>query len=608
MKIIKKYLNILLLTIMLFSHIITFAENVNTNNDGYAVSSDGKVKVINLSDKDKQYINNIQVNPMNKREAKGEVKQFNKDAGSRVKDLRNERNELSQEFESYKGLSDAAKGKRLDDESREIKQGFNGFYKTSENIAKMNSAFGSIRVAIYVTIINAIIELTAKCGEKISLFMTLFVAAMVTLQLIWNGFKYYVDISQQEQDINIGAFVSQQMPYICKALFIAVLLGTNLYWWLYSVVFKQLFVLLGGTIAGNMGVTFEVLVYKMVELVWLPGKILIQAAILALLLIPLITMKFWILFIFGLMLLFIVGKSLAEFVLIIIEYFIVGIFSIIVIPLSLLNITSNYGGRMIGGMLAAGINLLVGTMLMIFCVDRIAGDDITFWNILFNWQLVCRAMLHLFIFLVLLQKAKTVGNFIVNGKGVQVKGSEVVGEGIRCAYEAISLIVTIATIVASAGAGSVATAGAKAAQKTAEKAAQKAAQKVVEKVAKKAVEKVAKQAGKQLGKGVATKAVKKGAEETSKKAAKSLMKRLQDGLQKAASRKMKTKAVGQMIQKAQQNEGLQVRDFVGTMTRLAGQNKMMNSVMNAANKAKNKVDDTLDKANGESNGGNTTDE
>lgn len=428
------------------------------------------------------------------------------------------------------------------------------FFDSTSEYLKVPLIVQSLKLAAYTFIINGITRLTGVMGAKVSVFMGIFIVMLATLQLVWNGLQYYVSITKQGQEVNIVGYLSQQVPYIVRVGIISALLLTNFYWYFYSVICKNLFILLGGIFGGHAGINYTTIITQLIKIMWIPILLILKSLVLAITIIPIFTGTFWFCLILGFGLGGLVSRAVTEFVIIVIEYMVVGIFSIIVIPLALLDFTRSYGSKIIGAMLAAGINLVVGTALISFITRNANALDISFWALMFKPATAYFNLMLLFLFITLLSKTKTIGNFIIKGQGNTVKGAELVTEGLMVAFEGISSIVTIVSL--ATGIGSIVSA----AQAAAAQAAQEAAKVATKEAAKMAIKEGATQAGKEGAKQVAQEGVKQGVNSATKEAVqkatkKATLQELKQQLKKASSRRMTTQFVGKSLAQVQANNG-----------------------------------------------------
>lgn len=425
-------------------------------------------------------------------------------------------------------------------------------FDTSGEFVKIPSIVQSIKLAAYMMIINGITRLTGLLGSKVSTMMGLFIVAFATLQLIWNTFTYYVSITKQEQPVNISGYLAQQIPYIVKVAIISTLLLTNLYWYFYAIICKNLFIYLGGIFGGHAGVTYTTITTQLIKLLWMPVVLILKSLVLAITIIPIFTGTFWFILIFGFGLMGLVGRAVTEFVVIVVEYMIVGVFSIVVIPLALLDFTRSFGGKIIGAMIAAGVNLIIATALISFITRNANAIDLSFWTLIFDPNTAYFNMMILFLLITLLTKAKTIGNFVVKGQGNTVKGSEMVTEGIMVAFEGIASVVSIATTIAAI----VATAGAASAAVAAKQAAAEAVKQGAKEAAKAAIKEGAKQVAKEVGKEAVKEGVKKGVKDVAKDVVKDAIKNtMKDQLKKIGRNRMIVQTTGNVIKNIQANEG-----------------------------------------------------
>lgn len=440
----------------------------------------------------------------------------------------------------------------------------NIFYDTSKTaLASVPFAIQSLRTYIYIHIINSVDRITLIIGARLSTYMALICVAFATLQIAWNVLMYKLDLSKQDEKVNISGYLSQQAPYLIKVAIITMLLATNFYWYAYATIMKNIFIMLGGTFAGDYSVNYTSIAFKMVTLMWMPIKLIMSGLLSIFRITPIFTGEFLMLVLFGLLLLFLVGKAIAEYVLIIIEYMIVGVFSIIILPFGLLKVTDKFSGKLIGGMLSAGINVTVATTLMVFTFKLSDSVSISSWGITYNSTSTYMTVLLIYILTVLMTKAKTIGNFVVRGQGVQVKGSEIVNEGIMNTISVVSTAVSIGTLISGVGAAITAF---KAAAALATEAAKEAGKKAAEVAAKKAMEEGAKKVATEGVREAATKeALKTGMD----KAKTELLKSMKNTAMKASSRRFRTQAVGSQLARMQQSESVNLNQMVSLGMNLA---------------------------------------
>lgn len=501
-----------------------------------------------ISENDKKAFEKTEASGVkSKEDATRTSSEYSNDTNNQINDIANSLDELEEDDESKNPKTAFESATRNVEKSGPLGVFFN---TSKQQLNSLPNAFFNFKLWIYMLIVNFIDNEVGKLGGKISTMMGMFIIVFATFQLMWNGLKYILTTVQNNQPINIQGFIMVQVPYITKVAMISVVLLTNLYWYVYFVLIKNVIVMLGGAMGGLLNVTYSSVTYRLIAMTWMPLAIIGKSLISALLIVPIFNGVFWIGFLFGWLLMLLVGKALQEFILIVIEYAIVGVFSIVVIPLALLDITKHYGGMLTGSIIAAGMNLLVAVMLTVYVSKLVNIGAMSYFELIFSPTAAYFKLLLIYAMIFLLSKAKTMGNFLVRGQGRQVKGSDLVTEGIMGVVNLIATAISIATLVTGIGAV------VSAAQAAAATAAKAAAQKVAEEATKKAMKEAGKQAVKEAAKQGGKEAVKEG----TKAGVKEFSKQASQLLNKMNRNSNMAKGIGNQIARMQQNGEAGVSD------------------------------------------------
>lgn len=494
-----------------------------------------------ISENDKKAFEKTEASGVkSKEDATRTASEYSNDTNSQINDIANSLDELEEDDESKNPKTAFESATRNVEKSGPLGVFFN---TSKQQLNSLPNAFFNFKLWIYMLIVNFIDNEVGRLGGKISTMMGMFIIVFATFQLMWNGLKYILTTVQNNQPINIQGFIMVQVPYITKVAMISVVLLTNLYWYVYFVLIKNVIVMLGGAMGGLLNVTYSSVTYRLIAMTWMPLAIIGKSLISALLIVPIFNGVFWTGFLFGWLLMLLVGKALQEFILIVIEYAIVGVFSIVVIPLALLDITKHYGGMLTGAIIAAGMNLLVAVMLTIYVSKLVNIGAMSYFELIFSPTAAYFKLLLIYAMIFLLSKAKTMGNFLVRGQGRQVKGSDLVTEGIMGVVNLIATAISIATIVTGIGAV------VSAAQAAAAAAAKAATQKVAEEATKTAMKEAGKQAVKEGAKQGSKEAVKEG----TKAGVKEFNKQASQLLNKMNRNSNMAKGIGNQIARMQQN-------------------------------------------------------
>ena len=501
-----------------------------------------------ISENDKKTFEKTEASGVkSKEDATRTASEYSNDTNNQINDIANSLDELEEDDESKNPKTAFESATRNVEKSGPLGVFFN---TSKQQLNSLPNAFFNFKLWIYMLIVNFIDNEVGRLGGKISTMMGLFIIVFATFQLMWNGLKYILTTVQNNQPINIQGFIMVQVPYITKVAMISVVLLTNLYWYVYFVLIKNVIVMLGGAMGGLLNVTYSSVTYRLIAMTWMPLAIIGKSLISSLLIVPIFNGVFWTGFLFGWLLMLLVGKALQEFILIVIEYAIVGVFSIVVIPLALLDITKHYGGMLTGAIIAAGMNLLVAVMLTIYVSKLVNIGAMSYFELIFSPTAAYFKLLLIYAMIFLLSKAKTMGNFLVRGQGRQVKGSDLVTEGIMGVVNLIATAISIATLVTGIGAV------VSAAQAAAATAAKAAAQKVAEEATKKAMKEAGKQAVKEAAKQGSKEAVKEG----TKAGVKEFSKQASQLLNKMNRNSNMAKGIGNQIARMQQNGEAGVSD------------------------------------------------
>lgn len=314
-------------------------------------------------------------------------------------------------------------------EMRELKNdGGNNGYVNNPNyekspIGKMEET-KDIRSKIVTNLFKVVGNITDNVGRTLSNILAVFLLFMGTVEVLIRIFKSILNIETKDSKIIIE-ILKNIIPQIIITGIVFSLLTNSFFWNFYTGVLFDFSMKVGGILAGQ---NFDMKKFSeyLIKLFDIPFSIMLQGIKMMFSIQGVVNNIMPLILLFsGILFLYLIFKAAVEIMSILIDYLIIGCFSMCIIIFLVLKITKNIGIGVVGAVIYAMTNVIVMFLLAgvsFSLTDKIEKSGIS------NMSKLFELILTLYIVVLLLIKIKEIGKSIYYGKMFLVKGTEVFRE------------------------------------------------------------------------------------------------------------------------------------------------------------------------------------
>ena len=314
-------------------------------------------------------------------------------------------------------------------EMRELKNdGGNNGYVNNPNyekspIGKMEET-KDIRGKMVTNLFKVVGNITDNVGRTLSNILAVFLLFMGTVEVLIRIFKSILNVETKDSK-TIIEILKNIIPQIIITGIVFSLLANSFFWNFYTGVLFDFSMKVGGILAGQ---SFDMKKFSeyLIKLFDIPLSIMLQGIKMMFSIQGVVNNIMPLILLFsGILFLYLIFKAAVEIMSILIDYLIIGCFSMCIIIFSVLKITKNIGIGVIGAVIYAMTNVIVMFLLAgvsFSLTDKIEKSGISNMSKLFELILI------LYIVVLLLIKIKEIGKSIYYGKMFLVKGTEVFRE------------------------------------------------------------------------------------------------------------------------------------------------------------------------------------
>ena len=273
-------------------------------------------------------------------------------------------------------------------------------------------------------------NVTDKVGRSVSNIMAIFMLLMGTLEILIGILKGVTAPDTEEQKTML-MIVKDMFPQITVMSVMVGLLANGFFWNFYTGPLFNLSMKLGGLIAGKSFNMHDLPDY-MTKLFNVPFKVMLTA----------VKMLFsvkgvmnninpMLILLAALVILWMSMKAAIEIMVVLVDYLLIGCFSMITMVFVALGITKNIGFGALGAVISAMVNVIVTFALIGYAfqyIDRLDGEGSSDINKLLG------IIASIFIVYGLLKQIKTIGNALNSGSAASIKASSITTEVVRTGF------------------------------------------------------------------------------------------------------------------------------------------------------------------------------
>ena len=325
-------------------------------------------------------------------------------------------------------------------ELRELKSG-GGSNGAIDNPNYESSPIGQIkgtydiRSGVIVNLFKITGNITDKVGRGLSNVLAVFLLLMGTLELLIGILKGIADPHTEDQK-TILMILKDMFPQMLVIGIMLMILGNGFFWNFYTGPLFNLSMKIGGTLSGqsfdmyNLPDYLTKLFNAPITVVLTGVKMLFSVKGVVNSILPtLILFAGFMLFWFSL-------KAGIEIMIVLVDYLLIGCFSMAILTFLVLRFTKNIGSGAIGGIVSAMINVIVMFTLVGFAlsfIDKLDGSGNSSVGKLLGTIIV------MYIINALIMQIKTIGHFLNSGSAAYIKGSSITGEIVEAAFKFIAI-------------------------------------------------------------------------------------------------------------------------------------------------------------------------
>ena len=287
-----------------------------------------------------------------------------------------------------------------------------------------------IRTKIVMNLFKVTGNITDKVGRSISNIMAIFMLLMGTLEILIGILKGVTAPDTDEQK-TILMIIKDMFPQITVMTIMVGLLANGFFWNFYTGPLFNLSMKLGGLLAGK-SFNMRDLPDYITKLFNVPFKVMLTA----------VKMLFsvkgvmnninpMLILLAGLIILWMSMKAAIEIMIVLVDYLLIGCFSMVTMVFVVLGITKNIGFGALGGIISAMVNVIVTFALIGYAfqlIDRLDGEGSS------DISKLLGIIAGVFIVYGLLKQIKTIGNALNSGSAASIKASSITTEVVRTGF------------------------------------------------------------------------------------------------------------------------------------------------------------------------------
>ena len=287
-----------------------------------------------------------------------------------------------------------------------------------------------IRTKIVMNLFKVTGNITDKVGRSISNIMAIFMLLMGTLEILIGILKGVTAPDTDEQK-TILMIIKDMFPQITVMSIMVGLLANGFFWNFYTGPLFNLSMKLGGLLAGK-SFNMRDLPDYITKLFNVPFKVMLTA----------VKMLFsvkgvmnninpMLILLAGLIILWMSMKAAIEIMIVLVDYLLIGCFSMVTMVFVVLGITKNIGFGALGGIISAMVNVIVTFALIGYAfqlIDRLDGEGSS------DISKLLGIIAGVFIVYGLLKQIKTIGNALNSGSAASIKASSITTEVVRTGF------------------------------------------------------------------------------------------------------------------------------------------------------------------------------
>lgn len=287
-----------------------------------------------------------------------------------------------------------------------------------------------IRTKIVMNLFKVTGNITDKVGRSISNIMAIFMLLMGTLEILIGILKGITAPDTDEQK-TILMIIKDMFPQITVMSIMVGLLANGFFWNFYTGPLFNLSMKLGGLLAGK-SFNMRDLPDYITKLFNVPFKVMLTA----------VKMLFsvkgvmnninpMLILLAGLIILWMSMKAAIEIMTVLVDYLLIGCFSMVTMVFVVLGITKNIGFGALGGIISAMVNVIVTFALIGYAfqlIDRLDGEGSS------DISKLLGIIAGVFIVYGLLKQIKTIGNALNSGSAASIKASSITTEVVRTGF------------------------------------------------------------------------------------------------------------------------------------------------------------------------------
>ena len=287
-----------------------------------------------------------------------------------------------------------------------------------------------IRTKIVMNLFKVTGNITDKVGRSISNIMAIFMLLMGTLEILIGILKGVTAPDTDEQK-TILMIIKDMFPQITVMSIMVGLLANGFFWNFCTGPLFNLSMKLGGLRAGT-SFNMRDLPDYITKLFNVPFKVMLTA----------VKMLFsvkgvmnninpMLILLAGLIILWMSMKAAIEIMTVLVDYLLIGCFSMVTMVFVVLGITKNIGFGALGGIMSAMVNVIVTFALIGYAfqlIDRLDGEGSS------DISKLLGIIAGVFIVYGLLKQIKTIGNALNSGSAASIKASSITTEVVRTGF------------------------------------------------------------------------------------------------------------------------------------------------------------------------------
>lgn len=287
-----------------------------------------------------------------------------------------------------------------------------------------------IRTKIVMNLFKVTGNITDKVGRSISNIMAIFMLLMGTLEILIGILKGVTAPDTDEQK-TILMIIKDMFPQITVMSIMVGLLANGFFWNFYTGPLFNLSMKLGGLLAGK-SFNMRDLPDYITKLFNVPFKVMLTA----------VKMLFsvkgvmnninpMLILLAGLIILWMSMKAAIEIMTVLVDYLLIGCFSMVTMVFVVLGITKNIGFGALGGIISAMVNVIVTFALIGYAfqlIDKLDGEGSS------DISKLLGIIAGVFIVYGLLKQIKTIGNALNSGSAASIKASSITTEVVRTGF------------------------------------------------------------------------------------------------------------------------------------------------------------------------------